>query len=215
MERKRNRYLIKLIASALAIILLTPVQAYAAVPETVSPMASDYLASYTAYIYPAGSGELQVWFRVTGTGTQDYLGALSVQLYESTDNENWSWVDTYRHNEYSNMLAQDTFAYMKRQNREYSGKRKDEWKCCDCGKQISRGATRCCSCESTRRAKERRSDLPTREELKTLIRTTAFTTVGAMYGVTDNAVRKWCDKYNLPRKVKDIKSYSNEEWELI
>ena len=112
MERKRNRYLIKLIAAALAVVLLAPVQAYAAVPETVSPMASDYLASYTAYIYPAGNGELQVWFSVTGTGTQDYLGALIIQLYESTDNENWSWVKTYRHNECDTMLAQNTFAYM-------------------------------------------------------------------------------------------------------
>jgi hypothetical protein len=84
-----------------------------------------------------------------------------------------------------------------------------------CGKQISRGATRCYSCENIRRAKERKNDLPTREELKKLIRTTAFTTIGSMYGVTDNAVRKWCDKYGLPRKVKDIKFYSDEEWELI
>lgn len=33
--------------------------------------------------------------------------------------------------------------------------------------------------------------------------------------VTDNAVRKWCKKYNLPYKVSDIKKYSDEEWELI
>lgn len=112
MERKRNSYLIKLIAAALAVILLSPVQAYAAVPETVSPMASAYLASYTAYIYPAGDGELQVWFSVTGTGTQDYLGALSVHLYESTDNENWSWVKTYLHEDNDTMLAQNTYAYM-------------------------------------------------------------------------------------------------------
>lgn len=57
--------------------------------------------------------------------------------------------------------------------------------------------------------------LISREELKKLIRTTPFTTIGKQYGVTDNAVRKWCDKYNLPRKVKEIKSYSDEEWELI
>ena len=112
MERKKNRYLIKLIAAALAVILLTPIQAYAAVPETVSPMASDYLASYNAYIYAAGNGELQVWFRVTGTGTQDYLGALSVHLYESTDNENWYRVDTFLHEDYDTMLAQNTYAYM-------------------------------------------------------------------------------------------------------
>ena len=57
--------------------------------------------------------------------------------------------------------------------------------------------------------------LISREELKKLIRTTPFTTIGKQYGVTDNAVRKWCDKYNLPRKVKEIKSYSDEEWKLI
>lgn len=57
--------------------------------------------------------------------------------------------------------------------------------------------------------------LISREELKKLIRATSFTTIGKQYGVTDNAVRKWCDKYNLPRKVKEIKSYSDEEWELI
>jgi len=112
MERKRNRNFIKLIAAALAVVLLTPVQAYAAVPETASPMASAYLASYTAYIYPAGDGELQVWFSVTGTGTQDYLGCLVVYLYESTDNENWSWVKTYLHEDNDTMLAQNTYAYM-------------------------------------------------------------------------------------------------------
>jgi hypothetical protein len=34
-------------------------------------------------------------------------------------------------------------------------------------------------------------------------------------GVTDNAVRKWCDKYKLPRKVSEIKNYTDEEWEKI
>ena len=55
----------------------------------------------------------------------------------------------------------------------------------------------------------------TREELKNLIRTTPFTTIGIKYGVSDNAVRKWCDKYNLPRTLSDIKQISDEDWELI
>lgn len=42
-----------------------------------------------------------------------------------------------------------------------------------------------------------------------------FTTIGKKYNVSDNAVRKWCDKYNLPRKASEIKKYSDEEWELI
>ena len=55
----------------------------------------------------------------------------------------------------------------------------------------------------------------TREELKKLIRTIPFTKIGEMFGVSDNAIRKWCDKFGLPRKVSEIKKYSNEEWEKI
>ena len=35
-----------------------------------------------------------------------------------------------------------------------------------------------------------------------------FTKIGQQFGVSDNSIRKWCDAENLPRKVKDIKSYS-------
>ena len=54
-----------------------------------------------------------------------------------------------------------------------------------------------------------------REELKHLIRSKPFTQIGKDFGVSDNAVRKWCDKYNLPRRVIDIKKYTDEEWENI
>lgn len=120
---------------------------------------------------------------------------------------------TWHHNR--TYPIQDSLLHLKRQGKNVTGKKKQDWVCCDCGKQISRGATRCYSCENTRRASEKKAGLPTREELKSLIRTTTFTAIGALYGVSDNAVRKWCDKYGLPRKVKDIKAYSNEEWELI
>lgn len=112
MERKRNKVFIKIVSAILAVILFSPIHAQAAVPETISPMASAYLAAYNAYICPMDDGELQIWFSVTGTGTQDYLGALIVQLYESTDNKNWSWVDTFLHEDYDTMLAQNTYAHM-------------------------------------------------------------------------------------------------------
>ena len=84
--------------------------------------------------------------------------------------------------------------------------------CIDCGKEISRGAMRCISCEQARRHCEKPI---TREELKRLIRNTPFTRIGEQFGVSDNAIRKWCDSYNLPRKVSDIKKYTNEEWNKI
>ena len=54
-----------------------------------------------------------------------------------------------------------------------------------------------------------------REKLKQLIRTTPFLKIGKQLGVSDNAIRKWCDKYKLPRRVSEIKKYTDEEWEEI
>lgn len=86
--------------------------------------------------------------------------------------------------------------------------------CIDCGKEIFKSSTRCIFCEAKRRSEM--NILPiSREELKQLIRIYPFTKIGKKYGVSDNTIRKWCDKYNLPRKKSDIKNYSDEEWKQI
>lgn len=90
---------------------------------------------------------------------------------------------------------------------------KKKYYCIDCGTEISRSATRCPSCANKNR--QVISKEFTREQLKELIRNKPFTQIGQDYNVSDNAIRKWCDKFNLPRTKKEIKSYSNEEWEKI
>lgn len=35
----------------------------------------------------------------------DDIGVLTIQLFESTDQETWTWVKTYKHDSYSNMLG--------------------------------------------------------------------------------------------------------------
>ena len=72
--------------------------------SAVEPRASDYLDSYQAYVYPAGSGEIQVWFNVTADDYMDEIGALSIHIYESSDNSTWTYKATYRHTNYPNML---------------------------------------------------------------------------------------------------------------
>ena len=87
--------------------------------------------------------------------------------------------------------------------------------CCDCGKEISKGSTRCEKCYSLAQIIPLEEMPVTREELKQLIRTQPFTQIGKRFQMTDNAVRKWCDKFNLPRTKKEINSYSDEEWDKI
>lgn len=87
--------------------------------------------------------------------------------------------------------------------------------CIDCGKKISYTAIRCTNCENQYRKIPIKNMPITKDELKKLIRTTPFTVIGAKYNVSDNAIRKWCDKFNLPRKLSDIKKYTDEEWELL
>ena len=109
MESKNSRLLVKLIAIILVVSLCAPIGAHAAVPETVQPMASAYLADYTAYICAMGDGNLEIWWEVTGTRTWADIGVLTVSLYESTDNENFYWVKAFNFANHSNMLWHDNY----------------------------------------------------------------------------------------------------------
>ena len=112
MERKKSRLLVKIIAIILVISLGAPIGAQAAVPETVQPMASAYLTSYTAYICAMGNGDLEIWFEVLGTGTWADIGVLLVSVYESTDNSNFYWVESFHFTDYPNMLWNNNFFCM-------------------------------------------------------------------------------------------------------
>lgn len=109
MYQKSTSHLIKLLALALTIAVLVPIGVQAAVVEPVQPQASSYLESYNAYVYPAGSGLIQVYFSAHGTDYIDELGCLSVSIYESTDNSTWTWKKTFTHDSTSGMLGYDKF----------------------------------------------------------------------------------------------------------
>lgn len=84
--------------------------------------------------------------------------------------------------------------------------------CPKCGKLIKKSSS---LCEECYHIEERTCVRPKREELKNLIRTKNFCAIARDYGVTDNAIRKWCKAENLPFRVTDIKGLSDEEWEQI
>lgn len=91
--------------------------------------------------------------------------------------------------------------------------------CFNCGKLIDRDATYCRTCDFENRkniAIQNRIDKGiTREFLKNEIRTKPFIQIAKEQGVSDNTIRKWCKRYNLPFKTSEIKKVSDENWKSI
>lgn len=111
MFKTRKKIFINLVVLVLVSAMCCSFPVSAAVSTPVQPYASNYLTSYSTYICAMGGGEIQIWFEVMGTGTMDELGVLSIMLYESSDNTNWEYVDTFLHEDYESMLAEDDYFY--------------------------------------------------------------------------------------------------------
>ena len=78
--------------------------------------------------------------------------------------------------------------------------------CIDCGKKLSsasKNPQRCpkCSKIQKRKIKER----PLKETLYRQLCEHSFIEVGKLYGVSDNAIRKWCRSYGIPDKASYYK----------
>ncbi len=106
MNNKKISRAFRIVALLLTIVMLLPIGVMA-----VESRSSLYLDAYGAYVYPAGWGKVQVWVEVDGTGYMDEIGALEIQLYESKDNETWTWVKTFDYTDYSDMLGYDDFTH--------------------------------------------------------------------------------------------------------
>lgn len=104
--KAKKAAVVKVTIAILIMTLIFPINVLAA-----EARASDYLDAYSAYVYPAKLGFIQVWFEVEGTDYMDEIGALEIQLYESTDNENWTWVKTFEHQNDPGMLGYNEFYY--------------------------------------------------------------------------------------------------------
>ena len=87
----------------------------------------------------------------------------------------------------------------------YRGKNaKKEKKCSICGRKISRWS-RSKICRKCSHDLQRKVEWPNKENLQTLLTEYNFSKVADMFGVTDNAVRKWCRHYGMSTKSNDYK----------
>lgn len=74
--------------------------------------------------------------------------------------------------------------------------------CPYCGKEISFGSISCKDCHYKKLQKTERPD---KETLYSLLKQNSFLSVGRMFGVSDNTIRKWCKSYGIPFHSKDYK----------
>lgn len=70
--------------------------------------------------------------------------------------------------------------------------------------EICKNSKMCNEC----RTKEKRKNIPSKEELEKLIYSMPFVKIGEIYNVSDNAVRKWCKGYNLPYRYGELHKFS-------
>lgn len=78
--------------------------------------------------------------------------------------------------------------------------KKERNTCPVCGAYKTSRAKLCLECANKKKA----TNIPSKDELMELIGKVSFVKIGEMYGVSDNAVRRWCIKYDLPFRVKDL-----------
>lgn len=86
-------------------------------------------------------------------------------------------------------------------NREGNKKERKNY-CIYCGKEIGRNSIKCADCANLQR---RKTERPSKDQLIKELKEANFSIVGRKYGVSDNAVRKWCRQYSIPDKAKDYK----------
>ena len=98
-------------------------------------------------------------------------------------------------------LDGDIYIAIKKGKKSETGKHWIVNTCPFCGGEKSYTAIMCNDCRNKYNAR----NIPEKDKLKQLIYKYNMCEIGRMFGVSDNAVRKWCKKYKLPYKAKDIK----------
>ena len=84
-------------------------------------------------------------------------------------------------------------------------KKKVIHRCIDCGVPIYYKSLRCTDCYIKYRKEN--TDIPSKEIIYNLLLSKSFEEIGRIYGVTGNAVKKWCRKYDLPFMYNDVKAF--------
>lgn len=100
------KHFTRCICLLLVCVMMFSTTAFAA--ETAEPRGSDFFAASSVYFWNTSGRNYQIWFDVTAKSTMQKLGASKITVQRSTDNSNWTTVQTYLMDNYSQMTATNT-----------------------------------------------------------------------------------------------------------
>lgn len=162
--------------------------------------------------YINGSGYHQVNLRKNGERFNKYIHVLMYESFNRISIPEGYDVNHIDHNKNNNILENLELVTHKENMRKMVDFYHDEGTmnrrydkenyCLDCNSQITLESDRCCSCASKHRDTNRKVlNRPRKDELYNLLKDNTFVDVGNIFGVSDNAIRKWCKLYNIPHKA--------------
>jgi len=98
----------------------------------------------------------------------------------------------------------------------YGNKLRPRCKCCGKKLEYTTKSVYCSKCSKKlgkrqKRFNQRKFIHPTKDELWKLIKSMPMTSIGKIYGVTDNAIRKLAKSYDLPFRKRDIERQKENE----
>ena len=101
---------LKCMCLVMAAVLLLSVPVFAAEEEAIT-YGSAYIAVTDQYLWRVSDTEVQVWFEVLATRGMDQLGTSLIKVQRSSDNVNWTTMQTYTPESDPQMLCPDTSAH--------------------------------------------------------------------------------------------------------
>lgn len=98
---------IQCVSLILILAMCLTIPAYAA--EEITPWASSYFMSSSAYLWKTSSTSFQVWFDVQAIKGMTELGASVIKVqYRASTSDDWDTVQTYYKESYSSMIGSNT-----------------------------------------------------------------------------------------------------------
>ena len=110
MKSKLTRFVALLCTMCILSGVALPVSAAVIPEEEISPQASYYLSSYTAWAVRSSSHQVYVYYDVTGCGTIGCLGAKLI-VVQMKDAGTWKTVKTYTGTTSNGMLVLNDFEH--------------------------------------------------------------------------------------------------------